>query len=108
MVRCSPGSLLGYFVDDPQKSVFWSHLLVLREVWGCQGDKCERRFLSEQIEWRRLFYRGTPKSSKNKKNTLRTSPLVRAFPFFKVAANFLEHSFGAFIERCRHSCLPDP
>ena len=53
---------------------------------------------SEQIEWRHLFYRGTPKSSKTKKNILRTFPLVRDFPF-KVAANFLEHSFSAFIEK---------
>ena len=35
---------------------------------------------SEQLEWRHLFYRGTPKSSRNKKNTLRTFPLVRNFP----------------------------
>ena len=53
---------------------------------------------SEQIEWRHLFYRGTPKSSKNKKNFLRTFPLVRNFPL-KVAPNFLERSFGAFIEK---------
>ena len=33
-----------------------------------------------------------------KNNFLRTSPLVRDFPF-KVAANILEHSFGAFIEK---------
>ena len=39
-----------------------------------------------------------PKSSKNKKNILRTFPLVRNFPL-KVAANFLEHSFGAFIKK---------
>ena len=42
--------------------------------------------------------RGAPKSSKNKKNILRTFPLVRNF-LFKLAANFLEHSFGAFIEK---------
>ena len=53
---------------------------------------------SEQLEWRHLFYRGAPKSSENKKNILRTFPLVRNFPL-KVAANFLEHSFGAFIEK---------
>ena len=45
---------------------------------------------------RHLFYRGTPKSSKNKKNIPRTFPLVRAL---RVAAHFLEHSFGAFIEK---------
>ena len=40
-------------------------------------------------------------SSKNKKNILRTFPLVRNFPLnlIKGAANFLEHSFGAFIEK---------
>ena len=37
-----------------------------------------------------LIYRGTPKSSKNKKNILRTFPLVRNFSL-KVAADFLEH-----------------
>ena len=46
---------------------------------------------SEQLEWRHLFYRGAPKSSKNKKNILRTFPLVRNFTL-KVATNFLEHS----------------
>ena len=44
---------------------------------------------SEQLEWQHLFYRGAPKSSKNKKNILRTVPLVRNFPL-KVAANFLD------------------
>ena len=48
--------------------------------------------------WRHLFYRGAPKSSKIKKNILRTFPLVRNFPL-TVAANFLEHSFGAFLEK---------
>ena len=51
-----------------------------------------------KLEWRDLFYRGPPKISKNKKNTLRTFPLVRNFPL-KVAANFLELSSGAFIEK---------
>ena len=31
-------------------------------------------------EWRHLFYRGAPKSSKNNSNILRTFPLVRNFP----------------------------
>ena len=35
---------------------------------------------------------------RTEKNILRTFPLVRNFPL-KVAANFLEHSFGAFIEK---------
>ena len=52
----------------------------------------------EKLEWRHLFHRGAPKSSKNKKTILRTFPLVRNF-HLKVAANFLEHSFGAFIEK---------
>ena len=51
-----------------------------------------------RLEWRRLFYRGAPKSSENKKNILRTFPLVRDV-LFRVAANFLEHSFGAFVEK---------
>ena len=50
------------------------------------------RNCAEQLEWRHLFYRKAPKSSKNKKNILRTFPLVRNFPL-KVATNFLEHSF---------------
>ena len=53
---------------------------------------------SESLAWRHLFYRGAPKSSKNKKNVLRTFPLVRNFPL-KVAANFLEHSFATFIDK---------
>ena len=53
---------------------------------------------SEQLEWRHPFYRSAPRSSKNKKNILRTCPLVRNFPLI-VAASFLEHSFGAFIEQ---------
>ena len=57
---------------------------------------------SEQLEWRHLFYRGAAKSS-NKKNILRTCPLVRNFPF-KVAANFLDlllpcPSFLGFLEK---------
>ena len=43
-------------------------------VCGCHGFFGPE---SEQIEWRRLFYRVTPKSSKNKKNILRIFPLVR-------------------------------
>ena len=35
---------------------------------------------------------------RTKKNSLRTFPLVRNFPL-QVAANFLEHSFGALIEK---------
>ena len=38
------------------------------------------------------------KSSKNKRNMVRTFPLVWNFPF-RVAANLLEHSSGAFIEQ---------
>ena len=47
----------------------------------------KKAILSEQLEWRHLFYRGAPKSSKNKENILRTYPLVRNFSL-KVAANF--------------------
>ena len=46
-----------------------------------------------QLEWRHLFYRGAPKSSKNKKNILRTIPLVRNFPLKVSSSKLLRTSF---------------
>ena len=43
-------------------------------LWGIAGTT-----LSEQLEWRHLFYRGAPKSSKNKKNILSGRKLLRTF-----------------------------
>ena len=101
--RCeSPGHLrCGSFLaswkskqglDLPLEQCFVKRLLQIE-----QGNRTSEHIV--MIEWRHLFYRGAPKSSKNKKNILRTSPLVRDFPF-KVAASFLEHSLlGAFIQK---------
>ena len=40
------------------------------------SENTPERSQSEQLEWRHLFYIGVPKSSKDKKNLLRTFPLV--------------------------------
>ena len=66
-----------------------------KESKRAQKQVCKK---SEKLEWRHLLYGDAPKSSKNIKNILGTFPLVRNSPL-KAAANFLEHSFAAFIEK---------
>ena len=67
----------------------WSRWLLRRP------PRCWNGLLVVHICWCTL---GALLTSKNKKIVLRTFPLVRNFPW-KMAAIFLEHSFGAFIEK---------
>ena len=69
------------------------------DIWfSYVGLKAQHLFSSSQsnLSGDTFSIDAPQKSSKNKKNILRTFPLVRNFPL-KVAANLLEHSFGAFI-----------
>ena len=61
------GGILGYFT-------FMGAGIFLRR------DALFQRRRPGQLEWRHLLCRGAPKSFKNKKDILRTSPLVRNFP----------------------------
>ena len=79
---------------SPRTAFSLRELFFLKLGWSLEGNKVHMLgYTSEQLEWRHLFYGGTPKSPKNKKNVLRIFPLVRNFPL-RVATNFLEPSFG--------------
>ena len=82
--RRQQGNLLAHTADREQKKGSMANggrgANGIMRSWGWRTYLSPTPSNSEQLEWRHLFYRGAPKSSKNKKNILRTFPLVRNFP----------------------------
>ena len=65
-----------------------------KERW-INSDKIQKIF-SPKLEWRHLVYRGSKNSSKNHMKYSKNISSGKEFPL-KVAEDFLEHGFGAFL-----------